>query len=113
MAIRHLVVQLTDGVGVVLGLLRGFEWKNAEQHLHQENSKAPAICSEVIPVAFDHLVWIVAWSASSSLESVRCHLDCKAKVTQEDLAIIVDHDVFRLDISVENPFHMASFKCSN
>ena len=109
-AIWDLVVQFADGFRVVLRLRRGFERKDAEQHLHQQNSKAPAVGPEVILVSLDHLVRIVAWRACSPLEAGGTHLHCEAEITEEDFAIIVDHDVLGLDVAVQDPFCVASLE---
>ena len=111
-AIRDLEMQLADGFRVVLCLLRCFEGKYTEQHFHQKDSETPAVSSEVIFVAFDHLIRVVAWCACSSLEAVWSHLDCEAEIAEEDLPVVVDHDVFWLDVSMQYSLLMASSKCN-
>ena len=79
--VRDLEGEFANRFSVIFCLLRGLERKDAEEHLHEQNSKAPAVCSEVVFLTFDHLIGVVAWSSSTALElSILSHYHCQAKV---------------------------------
>ena len=79
-----------------------FEGQGAKEHLNHEHSHAPQVSTSVIPVILHHLVGVVARGASATLVRLINHANSKAKVTEVDPEVRVDHDILRLDVPVDD-----------
>lgn len=81
-----------------------FKRQKAREHRKQDHSRGPHInATPVVQLALDHLGSGVAWRSTSSLESLSLLVGVgQAKVNQLQILLVVEQEIFRLQISVHN-----------
>ena len=69
----------------------------------KEYAQAPQVRSAVIWHLLNHLVRIITRCPSATLDSTMLRqTNGKSEVAQIDFHVVVDHDILRLDVSVNN-----------
>lgn len=99
----HLVVCLEDLLVQLFGVLI-FEWQVSADHCVQDYSAAPDVSSKSqVLLALDHLWCSVARTAASCLEAFSLVVKvAQAKVDNFDGVVVVEQQIFRLQVSVHN-----------
>ena len=77
-------------------------WK-AHHHLVDQDSDGPPICRSIVTLISNDLRCQVLWGPTERLcHGVLCNLLCKSKICKQKIAVFVNKNVFRLNVSVNN-----------
>ena len=77
------------------------EWRISHKHLIDQDPKCPPVHGLVVAFGLDDLRCQVLWRAAQGPSSIRNFL-CKPKISDDHMAISVQEDVLRLEVSVGN-----------
>ena len=76
---------------------------STSRHLIEENAKSPPVHAEAMTLLFNDLRCKVLRGAAETESLIaRCHELAESKISQVDVTILINEDIFWFEISVHN-----------